>query len=160
MKELINEGIKTDSITLYIVVGISKLLEFATYCTLGLRAQALIPTCNAPIPQIRGRHCNVYTQVRRSPHVYTLSIKVQQEVRVHTKRGSHLYANIESTYTKSSQYDKHVHIPCFISQLSPKGNIQKRYTNAHEQDEDLVSKQQSLARGLEPFYPLTKESSV
>ena len=38
MKELINEGIKTDSITLYIVVGISKLLEFATYCTLGLRA--------------------------------------------------------------------------------------------------------------------------
>ena len=30
MKELINEGIKKDSITLYIIVGISKLLEFAT----------------------------------------------------------------------------------------------------------------------------------
>ena len=29
---------RKDSITLYIVVGISKLLGFATYCTLGLRA--------------------------------------------------------------------------------------------------------------------------
>jgi len=38
MKELINEGSKTDSITLYIVIGISKFLEFATDCTLGLRA--------------------------------------------------------------------------------------------------------------------------
>ena len=144
MDSRITRQIKKDQITLYIIVGISKLLKFATGCTLGLRAQALIPTCNAPISKIRGRHCNVYTQVSRSPHVYTLSIKVQQELREHDKAWYHTYANMKYKYKVIHDIIKYYTVHVYYIIIQSKSEIYNMYTKAHKQKEELVSEERGV----------------
>ena len=80
--------------------------------------------CNAPIPRIRRRHCDVYTQVRKCPHVYTLSIKYNKDQST-TKRGIHSYANLKVQIQSYTGYDNYYTLQVSFITTKSKSTIYK-----------------------------------
>ena len=63
------------------------------------------------------------------PRIYAKHKSTSKESEYNTKRGVLSYANIKGTYTKLSQYDKHIHITCVFYHNKSKRKIYKMLTS-------------------------------
>ena len=124
--EGMNQGRNQEGlITLYIVVGISKLLEFATW--LYFRFESLGSDTNLWRPD----STDTGTSLRRiyvgqkCPHVYTLSINVQYKIRVQHKSWYSHMPTIEVQIQSYTSYDNCYTLQVFCFHNQAQKNIYK-----------------------------------